>query len=326
MTRVSPAVSQLDVEAARRRITPFVVNTPLMEWSPAVLDAPVWLKLESTQPTHSFKVRGACNALVRYLEHYPDPLKRPPVVTASAGNHGRAMAWAARRLGVAVTVFTPSTAPRAKRDAIRRHGATLDDASPDYDQAEARARAWVEERGGVYISPYNHPDVIAGAATVALEIVEACPGVRTVVLPIGGGGLASGVGLALDGVAPECRLVAVEAEASTPFTAALAHGAITPIEAGPTLADGLAGNLEPGAMTFPLVRQVVDEVVVVSEAALRDAMRLLAVDAHLIVEGSSAVGVAAVLAGHVSAGAGPVVVVVTGANIDFDTWRAVVAG
>ena len=164
------------------------------------------------------------------------------------------MAFAAEALGIALVVFTPKTAPRAKTDAIRRHGATLH-LAPDYDAAEQQARGFAVEHGAAFISPYNHPDVIAGAGTIGLEIVEQCPDVGTVVLPLGGGGLASGTGLALRAAAPRARLVGVEAEASTPFTTSLARGAITTIDAGPTLADGLAGNLEPGSMTFPLVQQ-----------------------------------------------------------------------
>ncbi len=326
----------MDVElirSARRAIADFVPMTPLLAATATSGAPPPLLKLESMNPTRSFKVRGAFHALLRFVASHPASPARPPVVTASAGNHGRAMAYAAERLGVALTVFTPATAPRAKRDAIRRHGATLDDASPDYDSTEARARAFASASGGVYISPYNHPDVIAGAGTIALEIVEQCPDVRNVVVPIGGGGLASGIGVALRATVPGCRLVAVEAAASTPFTVSLAQGRITTIEAGPTLADGLAGNPEPDSMTFPLVQQVVDDVVVVSEAELRDAMRALAHDERMIVEGSAAVAMAAVLSRRAQsvcvssvapATGGPTVVVLTGANIDLDVWAEVV--
>ena len=144
------------------------------------------------------------------------------------------------------------------------------------------------------------------------------------VVPIGGGGLASGIGLALRAAAPRARLVGVEADASTPFTTSLARGAITTIDAGPTLADGLAGNLEPGSMTFALVQQVVDEVVTVSEQALIGAMRRMAADEHLIVEGSSAVAVAAIEGGQVGNAAGPMVAIVSGANIDLDTFLTAV--
>lgn len=262
--------------------------------------------------------------MLELIDAHPEPASRPLVVTASAGNHGRAMAYAAERLGLALVVFAPTTAPQTKTAAIRRHGATLH-LAPDYDTAEQQARGFADQEGAVYISPYNHPSVIAGAGTIGLEIVEHCPDVGTVVVPLGGGGLASGIGLALRAAAPRARLVGVEADASTPFTTGLARGAITTIDAGPTLADGLAGNLEPDAMTFPLVQQVVDEVVTVSERALIGAMRRMAGDEHLIVEGSSAVAVAAVEGRRIGDRAGPVVVIISGANIDLDTFLATVA-
>jgi threonine dehydratase len=314
----------LDVVRARLRLQPHLTPSPLRESLPlgATAGRRVLLKLESLNLTHSFKIRGAFNALLALIEAHPDPA-RPRVVTASAGNHGRAMAFAAERLGIALVVFTPRTAPKAKTDAIRRHGATLH-LAPDYDAAEQLARDFADEHGAAFISPYNHPDVIAGAGTIGLEIVEQCPDVATVVVPIGGGGMASGVGLALRAAASRARLVGVEADASTPFTTSLARGAITTIDAGPTLADGLAGNLEPGSMTFPLVQQVVDEVVTVSEQALIGAMRRMAADEHLIVEGSSAVAVAAIEGGQVGNAAGPIVVIVSGSNIDLDTFLTAV--
>jgi threonine dehydratase len=314
----------LQIYEARRRLAPYLVPTPI-RLAARLSDragGPVFLKLESLNLTHSFKIRGAFNALLCLLERFPQAAPRPLVVTASAGNHGRALACAAGRLGVRTVVFTPATAPRTKREAIRRHGADLRDHPATYDEAEAAARAHALETGGLYLSPYNHPDVIAGAGTVGLEIVEACPDLGTVYVPLGGGGLASGVGLALRAAAPRARVVGVEAEASTPFTVALARGAITPITPGPTLADGLTGNLEPDSMTFPLVRQVVDEVVVVSEQALGDAMRDMIVDEHLIVEGAAAVAVAA--AGSRGAPRGTSVAVVTGANVDAETVVKVV--
>ena len=318
-----PTVS--DIRRARLRVQRYVLPTPLRESQGlgATAGRRVLLKLESLNLTHSFKIRGAFNALLAMIETHPDPASRPRVVTASAGNHGRAMALAAERLGVALVVFAPATAPRSKIDGIRGHGATLH-LAPDYDAAEQQARDFADQRGAVFISPYNHPDVIAGAGTIGLEIVDQCPDVATVVVPMGGGGLASGVGLALRAVAPRARLIGVEADASTPFTTSLARGAITAIGAGPTLADGLAGNLEPGAMTFALVREVVDAVVTVSEVALIGAMRRMAADEHLIVEGSSAVAVAAVEGGGLVNAEGPVVVIVSGANIDLETFLTAV--
>ena len=265
----------LDVVRARLRLQRHLSPTPLRESLPlgATAGRRVLLKLESLNLTHSFKIRGAFNALLALIEAHPDPCVPParrhrlrrqprPGHGLRRGDGSASRSWCSRR----------QTAPRAKTDAIRRHGATLH-LAPDYDAAEQQARDFADEHGAAFISPYNHPDVIAGAGTIGLEIVEQCPDVGTVVVPIGGGGLASGVGLALRAAAPRARLVGVEADASTPFTTSLARGAITTIDAGPTLADGLAGNLEPGSMTFALVQQVVDEVVTVSESALirRDA-------------------------------------------------------
>lgn len=321
---MSPSV--LDILRARRRLRPWLQPTPIREsaWLSSRAGGRALLKLESLNQTNSFKIRGAFNALLRLIDTYPDPAARPAVVTASAGNHGRAMACAAERLGLRVVIFTPANAPLAKREAIRHHGAELHDQAPGYDAAERLAHACARETGGVFISPYNHPDVIAGAGTVGLEIVEACPDLATVVVPLGGGGLGSGVGLAIRAAASAARVVGVEAEASTPFTASLARGAITAIEPKDTLADGLAGNLEAGAITFPLVQQVVDEVVTISEGELRAAMRALAAEEHLMVEGAAAVSVAALASGRLERAAAPAVAIVTGANIDLATFVAAV--
>jgi threonine dehydratase len=316
-----------DIVKAQARLRPFLPPTPLRpsRWLGDHSGGAVWLKLESLNLTHSFKIRGAFNALLRLLEAHPDPGRRPVVVTASAGNHGRAIACAAERLGVRVVVFTPASAPRTKRDAIRGHGAELHDESPSYDEAEQAAREYAVAQGGQYISPYNHPDVIAGAGTVGLEAIEACPHLATVFVPLGGGGLGSGVGIALRAAAPRARIVGVEAAASVPFTTGRDRGAITRIEPGPTLADGLAGNLEPGSITFPIVQRVVDEIVTVSEDALRAAIRGMAGEEHLIVEGAAAAAVAAVLA-RPAACAWPAVALVTGGNIDLATLTGVLRG
>jgi threonine dehydratase len=309
--------SALDILEARRRLTARLAPTPLRTsaWLSATAGGPVLLKLESVQPSCSFKIRGAFNALLRLIEAHPEPSGRPVVVTASAGNHGRAIAFAAEALGLRTIVFTPASAPRTKRDAIRRHGAELRDEPATYDDAEQAARAHARACGGLYISPYNHPDVIAGAGTIGLEIAEECPEVRSVFVPLGGGGLGGGVGLALRAAAPQARIVGVEAAASPAFSTSLGRGAITAIDPGPTLADGLAGNLEPGSITFPLVQQVVDEIVTISEHELRTAMRAAAAEEHLIVEGAAAVAVAAIQYRRFET---PAVAIVTGANVDVE--------
>ncbi|MDO8680756.1 MAG: pyridoxal-phosphate dependent enzyme [Acidobacteriota bacterium] len=327
----------LDIYDARRRLATHLGPTPLLQspWLSSIADGSVFLKLESLNLTHSFKIRGALNAALKLIESIDKPSAfahgasadkkglSPPaltVVTASAGNHGRALALAAEKLGLSCVVFTPATAPETKKNAIRRHGAVLHGDCEDYDTAETQAREFAESEGATYISPYNHPDVIAGAGTVGLDLIEAMPSFDVVVVPLGGGGLASGVGLAVKAAGPPVTIVGVEVEASAPFTLSLEAGRITAITPRTSLADGLTGNLEAGSITFPLVRQVVDYVVTVSEDDLTRAMRGLAAEEHLIVEGAGAAATAAVIAGKASAPGQRVIALVTGANVDLPKW------
>lgn len=314
----------LDVYEARRRLRPHLSPTPLLPsaWLSSVSGGSVFLKLEAVNLTRSFKIRGALNAVLKLAAQARDPA--PRIVTASAGNHGRALALAAERVGLACDVFTPAGAPDAKKEAIRGHGAVLHDDCPDYDTAEERAREFAASTGAVYLSPYNHPDVIAGAGTIGLEIVEALPALDVIVIPLGGGGLASGVGLALRAAAPRATIIGVEVDASSPFTAGLAAGRIVSIVPRESLADGLTGNLEPGSITFPLVQRVVDRIVTVREPAVADAMAALGAHERLIAEGAGATAAAAVLAGGVMVPNQRTVVLVTGSNVDLATWLSTV--
>jgi threonine dehydratase len=332
-------LTALDVFDARRRLTPYLQPTPFLpsSWLSSIADGNVSLKIESLNLTRSFKIRGALNAALKLMEgegfsprraegaKAPSLRSLPTLVTASAGNHGRALALAAERLGLSCVVFTPATAPETKQNAIRRHGAVLHADCQTYDIAEDRAREFADAEGGVFISPYNHPDVIAGAGTVGLEILESMPDFDCIVIPLGGGGLASGVGLAVKAGASRATVVGVEVEASSPFTASLAAGHITQIAPRVSLADGLTGNLEAGTMTFALVRQVVDYVVTVSEEDLARAMRGLATEEQLIVEGAGAAATAAVMAGKASTPGQRIVVLVTGGNVDLPKWLFAIA-
>lgn len=322
MTPSPPTVA--DVFAARRRLSRTLAPSPLRHsgWLSAATGADVALKIESLQPSHAFKIRGAINAATALVERGG---RTPAIVTASAGNHGRAMAIAAEALGLTLVVFTPATAPETKKAAIRSYRVTLDDSAPDYDAAERAAREYAVRENATYISPYNHPDVIAGAGTIALEIVEARPDLDVLVVPLGGGGLAAGMALTLKAVAPGVEIVGVEADASTPFAVGVARGEITTIDPGPSIADGLTGNLEAGSMTFDLVRRHVERFVAVAESALEDAIRGLAREEHLIAEGAGAAATAAVLTRNVVPAGARAAVMVTGANIDLATFAAIVA-
>lgn len=312
-----------DVRQAQSRLPHHLQDTPCLEapWLSPDGVRRVWLKLETLQPTHSFKVRGAMNAVAALFADGDTPR----LVTASAGNHGAALSWAAAQRGVPLVVFTPRGAPAAKLERIAAAGADLRAVAADYDEAERLAIAWARETGARYVSPYNDPLVIAGAGTIGLEIAAQVSAVTEVIVPLGGGGLLAGVALALRAAAPSTRIVGAEATASPAFTTALRANAITPFEVGPTLADGLAGNLEPGSITFDLARELVTAVVTVDEPSLRRAMRRLLEIEHVVAEGAGAIGVAAFESGAAGPGSGPgdTVIVVSGANVDVSVLREV---
>jgi threonine dehydratase len=307
-----------DILSARRRIAPHIRRTPLAgsAWLSGLAGREVRIKLESLQATNSFKLRGALNATAAFVERSRLEARLPGViVTASAGNHGRAMAYAAQRLGLRLVVFTPRCAPRAKLDYIARHGADLRSA-PTYEDAERLAKAFAAETGATYISPYSHPDVIAGAATVALEILEDWPEVDTMVASVGGGGLIAGTALAARAFAGKhVEVVGVECAASPAFHEALAAGRIVEVNVHPTLADGLAGNMDPETITFDLVRCHVDRMVLVPEQAIAAAVRGLFEEERVIAEGAGATAVAALVDGLPFEGR-HVALVVSGSNID----------
>ena len=284
------------------RLTP----TPLIP-CPALGDD-VHLKLETLQPTGSFKVRGGLAALSR---------ADGPVVTASAGNAGLGIAWAAAALGVSATVVVSEHASPAKVAALAALPVTLVRHGADFDAAEAHALA-LAGAGDTYVSAYNDTGVIAGQASVGRELEAVLGEELTVVAPLGGGSLASGLGLWRAGRAG-IRVVAIEAARSPAFATALAAGAITPFEVGDTLADGLAGNLEAGAATFPLVRDHVSALAQVTEAEIEDAIRFLARAHGIVSEGAGAVGVAAAMTGRIPRGPGPMAILVTGRNIALPT-------
>jgi threonine dehydratase len=302
--RTVAAPGAAELASAAEAVAANLAPTPLVRgWA---LGEHVWLKLESAQPTGSFKVRGAIAALSA-LDGDAE------VVTASAGNHGLGVAWAATRLARRATVVVPETASPAKVAALRRFDVELVQHGPSYDEAEAHALE-LAAGGMVFVSPYNDTHVIAGQATAGAELDAAAPeGPLTVVVPIGGGGLASGIALWAAGRA-DTRVVAVEAEPSQPWRAALDAGEIVTVDCGPSLADGLGGNIEPGSATFEIVRDHVSEVLMVREPELEDAVRFMATAAGLVVEGAAAAGVAAVRTGRVES-SGPVVIVVSGRNI-----------
>jgi len=302
-----------DVFRARRVLARYLPPTPLRS-AFCLRPRPAYLKLECWQPTGSFKVRGATN----FIASLSAEQRRGGVVAASAGNHALGVAFAAAILGgnLEVTLFVPRTAPRSKLAKLRSFPVSVREDGETYDEAHALAIAYAETAGATYVHAFDDPRTAAGQGTVALEILEEMPGVGTVVVPVGGGGLIAAMAAAIKDRAPQARIVAVQPEASPSLRESIRRGeALLEFPAAPTIADGLAGGI--GEIVFAH-RDLIDEVVVVPEAAIEDAIVALLAEDQVVAEGSGAVGVAALRAGLVeSARDGrPVVAVVTGGNID----------
>jgi threonine dehydratase len=312
-----------DVNAARHRLRGIALHTPL-ETSRELADetgaAEVRLKREELQPTGAFKTRGAHNKVGILAEGRPESA----LVTASSGNHGIAVATAATRHDMRLTVLVGRSVSPAKLERLRAletRRITVELAGSDTDDAEAEARRRDDAGHAVYIPPYNDAEVIAGQATVGVEILADWPEVDTIVVPIGGGGLIAGIGLWAKAMKPDLRLIGVQPSASPPMYAFFETGSTTQMPIAPTMADGVAGNIEHDSITWELCRRLVDEVVVVDEEAIADALRWALEMPHTLLEGSAALGIAALRAGAVEVGGRNVAIVTTGRNVSLDVLR-----
>ena len=284
-----------EIEAARRGLADVARLTPVYgsETFSRLAGREVVLKAENLQRTGSFKVRGA----VTRIAALTDAQRAAGVVAASAGNHGQAVAWAAREAGIPAVIFVPQDAPMAKIEACRNYAATTELAGVRFEEALAAAFAYAEETGATFVHPYEDETVIAGQGTIGLELAEQVPQAETVLVPVGGGGLASGIALALRAVKPDARVIGVEIRRDRY-----------------TIADGIAVK-HPGELTSAILYDVLDGMVTVSDEEISEAIVLLLERSKLVVEGAGAVGVAALLAGRVG-GSGPAIAVLSGGNID----------
>lgn len=297
-----------DIVAARSAGSEVVRRTPLAD-SAALSDrhgVPVVLKAENLQRTGAFKIRGAMNELVTLGERAANG-----VTAGSAGNHAQAIAFAARHFGVPCDIFVPAGAPITKIEACQQLGANVVEGGASLDEAMAAAKQTAAADGKVFCHPFDDLAVVAGQGTVGLEIVEDLPDVATVVVPLGGGGLAAGTAIAIKSHQPDVRVIGVQAEVCSPYA-----GGMSPPGPVTTLADGIAVK-HPGVVTAPLVERWLDDVVAVTEEAIADAMVMLMDRAKLYVEGAGAVGVAAIQAGLVAPRGGPTCVIVSGGNVDL---------
>ena len=292
-----------EIERARERLEGVARVTPvsLSETLSRLAGRPVHLKAENLQRTGSFKIRGAYNVVSELSAEQ----REAGVAAASAGNHGQAVAWAAREVGTVARIFMPQDSPMAKVDATRNYGAEVELTGAAIEEALAAARAYVEESGAFFVHPFEDARVIAGQGTIGLELAEQVPEAETVVIPVGGGGLASGIALALRALRPGLRIVGVQAAGTRPGGS------------GHTIADGIAVK-HPGELTMGILDRVLDEIVTVNDEEITEAIVLLLERTKLVVEGAGAVSVAALLAGRVG-GTGPVVPVLSGGNVDAAT-------
>jgi threonine dehydratase len=289
------APTATDIREARERIAGIARETPVYssETFSRIAGRDVWLKAENLQRTGAFKVRGAVNRLA-FLS---DAEREAGVVAASAGNHGQAVAWAARQAGLQARIYVPQDAPMAKIEACRTYGSELFITGERFEDAMTAATADVEERGATFIHPFEDPLVIAGQGTIGLELAEQTADAETVVIPVGGGGLAAGIAIALRELRPGIRIVGVQAGLS-----------------GFTIADGVLVK-KPGELTMSILDDVLDDMVDVDDEAISEAIVLLLERTKLVVEGAGAVGVAALRDGKVG-GSGPVAILLSGGNID----------
>ena len=299
--------------AAREALRPMIRQTPLLESNAlsALVGGPAYLKCENLQRAGSFKVRGAYLRIARLTEAE----RARGVVAASAGNHAQGVALAAAALGTHATVVMPAAAPLPKVAATRSYGAEVILHGAAVEDALAMARELAEQTGSIFIHPFEHPDVIAGQGTVGLEIAEQCPHARTVVVPVGGGGLAAGVAVALSAELPRARLIGVQAEAVAPVPASIAAGHPVSVTPSATMADGIA-VATPGVLATSLLATLGARAVTVTEENLSRALLLCLERAKQLVEPAGAAGVAAILEHPAQLFEPPVVVILSGGNID----------
>ncbi|MBE3116696.1 threonine/serine dehydratase [Candidatus Bathyarchaeota archaeon] len=318
-------VTLKDIQEAQKAIVPYANCTPLIrsKFLSDLCSVDVFLKLENLQVTHSFKIRGVINKLL----HLSAEEKAQGVITASAGNHGQAVAFGGQKLGFSAKIVVPTTTPKIKVDGIKKYGAELILFGETYPEAEREAKELAQSEGRLYISPYNDPLIVAGHGTIGLEVVDELPKVDAVLVPVGGGGLISGIAIAVKNLKSNVQVIGVQSEAVPIMFESLKAGKIVPPHRHnpKTIAEGLSGGIEKGSITFSISQRYVDEVVLVREETLRQAVYLLWKNEKQVVEGSGAAGVAMLLENKDSFAGQTVAVVLTGGNIDDSLFQSIIA-
>ncbi len=314
-----------EVFLAKKRIRPIIYRTPLVP-SPRLtepLGTNVFLKLESLQVTGSFKIRGATNKLSILSENE----RQRGVITVSSGNHGRAVAYVAKEFGVRAVICVSEAVPDNKIQAIRELGAEIVVAGKTYDEANEFALQLKDERQLTMVHPFDDADIIAGQGTIGLELMDDLPEIDTVIAPLSGGGLLSGIALALKSIKPSIHTVGVTMDQGAAMVESLKMGHIVEVQEQPTLADALAGGLgEQNLYTFNLIQKYVDETVLVSESEIASAMVFALDKHHLVVEGGGAVGIAALMHKKVKKVGKNTVIIISGSGVDLAVLLRVAQG
>lgn len=317
-------VSLEAIEQAAVRLEGRVERTPLVRSDNLSkrVGHPVHLKLETLQPIGAFKLRGAMNAILSL----DDEKRQRGLVTASTGNHGRAVAYAAEKLGIPATICMSSLVPANKVESIRALGAEIRIVGRSQDDAQEEVERLTKSGGLTAIPPFDHADVVAGQGTIALEVIEDMPDLETILIPLSGGGLAGGTAVAVKALNPSARVIGISMERGAAMHASVEAGRPVSVREEETLADSLGGGIGlANRVTFSLCQQLLDEIVLLSEDEIANGIRNAAREEELIVEGAGAVGFAAILSGKVKI-SGPTAIIVSGGNIDPAVHKSIVDG
>ncbi len=310
-----------DVFQAYFRIKNYVRKTPL-DFSSIlsdILGKNVFLKFENYQVTGSFKVRGAFNKIVKNI----DRVKRRGIITASTGNHGLAVAYASKNFNVKSKIVVPTNVAKVKLNKIKQYGSEIIFYGKDYDEAEKYAKKLAEQENIIYISPYNDLDIIEGNATIAFETFTDNPNIDTFIVPVGGGGLISGIAFFSKIVSKDIKVIGVQSENSPSMYESIKAGKLVRVSLKPSLADGLHGNIETGSITFDFVKKYVDEIILVSEEDIKQAIKFSLEKLGLLIEGSAAVTIASILNKEKELLGNNVCLIISGGNIDIDKIKSI---
>lgn len=302
------------IKAAAKRINPYAHHTPVFQskWFNKQTGAELYFKCENFQKVGAFKFRGACNAIMKLPEHEG----KKGIITHSSGNHAQAVALAARMNGYKATIVMPKNSPAVKVNAVKEYGAEIVFCENSIVSREETAQAIIQKTGATFIHPYNHPDVIAGQGTAAIEFMDEIPDLDVILVPVGGGGLISGTAIAAKAIKPSIKIIGAEPELADDAFRSFQSGIIEPVLRTDTVADGLRTSL--GTLTFFVIREYVDDIVTVSEASIIRDMRTVWERMKIIIEPSCAVPLAAIMDEKVKIKGKKVGIIITGGNVDLD--------